>query len=696
MAGQETNRLINEKSPYLLQHAHNPVDWHPWGTEAFAKARREDKPIFLSIGYSTCHWCHVMEKESFEDSEVARLLNSVFVPIKVDREERPDLDHVYMTVCQLLTGGGGWPLNIVLTPQKKPFFAATYIPKESRYGRVGLLDLVPRIGNIWANRREEVLNSADKIIDAFQKLETGGKDDDLDEKVLDQAATELIRRFDEQYGGFGGAPKFPSPHTLCFLLRYWRRTGYRKALAMVEKTLQSMRLGGLFDHAGYGFHRYSTDREWLVPHFEKMLYDQALLTLAYLEAFQAGGEKLYADTAKKILSYVRRELEAPAGGFYAAEDADSEGVEGKFYVWEEKEIRRILDKETGDLLVRAFGVTAEGNYLNEATKKADGTNILHLKRPAAQLAREACLGAPELEERLAAALDSLRQVREQRVHPHKDDKILTDWNGLMIAAFARGAQILGDSLYAQSARKAADFVLRHLSGPDKRLLHRYRDGEAGIYGQLDDYAFLVWGLIELYQATFETTWLREAVSLNQKMLKHFRDPQNGGFFFTADDGEQLIVRKKELYDGALPSGNAVALNNLLRLGRLTGNPALTAKAAATIRAFGAVIKQSPSAYTHFLSGLDFALGPAREVVIAGDPEKPETTAMLTALRKNFLPNMVVIFRPASGDDSELDKLASFVAQHKPLGGRATAYVCTHNACKEPTSDVAEMLKMLSV
>jgi len=688
------NRLIHEKSPYLLQHAHNPVDWYPWGPEAFEKAHREDRPIFLSIGYSTCHWCHVMEKESFEDPDVAGLMNETFVSIKVDREERPDLDHLYMTVCQMLTGSGGWPLTIIMTPEKKPFFGATYIPKQSRFGRLGMMELVPRIRTLWAGQRPEVLESAEKITHALTGTEQGHPGQDVDLSVMEKAFQELGARFDDAFGGFGEAPKFPTPHNFLFLLRFWRRTGNPRALAMVEKTLEGLRLGGVYDHIGYGFHRYSTDREWLVPHFEKMLYDQAMLAMAYLEAFQATGRQTFASTAREIFAYVLRDMTAPEGGFFSAEDADSEGREGKFYVWEEEEIRRHLGKEDGDLLSRVFNVTGEGNFRDEATGEKTGANILHLREPLSGIAAKGDMEARGLESRLAAARETLFRAREKRVHPHKDDKILTDWNGLMIAALAMGARVLGEPQYAGAATDAVHFILNHLRSKDGRLLHRYRDGQAGITAHVDDYAFLIWGLIELYSATYDPAFLKRASDLQEDLLSRYWDDKAGGFFFTPNDGEKLIVRKKEIYDGAVPSGNAVSLHNLLRLARYRGDARLEEKAAALARAFSGQIVQMPSAYTQFLASADFALGPTFEVVVSGPSGGQDTEAMLGALKGTYIPNQITIFRPTEEARPEIDGVVPMVKNHPSIEGRATAYVCRGFSCNAPTTDIDEMLSLL--
>ncbi|MEK7850568.1 MAG: thioredoxin domain-containing protein, partial [Deltaproteobacteria bacterium] len=526
------NRLASEKSPYLLQHAENPVDWYPWGEEAFGKARVDNKPIFLSIGYSTCHWCHVMEKESFEDPDVAQLMNEAFVSIKVDREERPDLDGIYMTAAQMMAGSGGWPLNIILTPDRNPFYAATYIPRQSRFGAIGMLELIPRIREVWLTRRDEVLTSANQIVNALRQTVRGKRGDELGEDVLRAAYSQLRLLFDEEHGGFGNAPKFPSPHNLIFLLSYWRRTGDKTALDMVEKTLDAMRNGGIYDQIGFGFHRYSTDSKWLLPHFEKMLYDQAMLAMAYTEAFQLTGKKEYRETAQEIFAYVLRDMTSPEGAFYSGEDADSEGKEGKFYLWTEDEIRQILEKVEADLIVKVFNVERQGNFTEQGAEGKTGENILHLKKTVVELASELNIQEGDLLGRIEAGRQKLFIARGKRIRPHRDDKILSDWNGLMIAALAKGARAFDKPEYTNAAKGAADFILKSMSKPDGRLLHRYRDGEAAIAGYLDDYAFLIWGLLELYEATLDAVCLKTAVDMNNVLLDHFWDGEEGGFYFT--------------------------------------------------------------------------------------------------------------------------------------------------------------------
>jgi len=692
----EPNRLIHEKSPYLLQHAENPVDWYAWEPEAFEKARKENKPIFLSIGYSTCHWCHVMAHESFENPEVARLMNEVFVCIKVDREERPDIDNIYMRVCQMMTGSGGWPLTILMTPDKKPFFAGTYIPRESHHGRLGMLDLVPRIKEVWDTQHADILKSADQITASLNQLSQGSTGDELDKSTLKTAYEQLSSRFSEQYGGFGNAPKFPSPQNLLFLLRYWQSTNDEKALRMVVKTLQSMQEGGIYDHIGFGFHRYSTDSHWLVPHFEKMLYDQAMLAMAYIEAYQATGKKELRETAKKIFTYVLRDMTDSKGGFYSAEDADSEGVEGKFYVWTEDEIRKVLKGEEADLIINVYNIDKTGNFRDEASVENTGANILHLEKTLTEVAFKNKTSVDELKERVEAARQKLFTARNKRIHPHKDDKILTDWNGLMIAALAKGAQVCNEPEYADAAKRAADFILTDMRRPDGRILHRYRDGHAAILANVDDYAFLIWGLLELYETVFDVHYLQTALNLNSEMIRYFWDEQNGGFYFTADDAEELIVRQKDIYDGAIPSGNSVAVLNLFRLARITANSDLEDKANKIMLAFSKDVKSVPSGYTQMMVGLDFGIGPSYEIVIVGNPEAKDTKEMLNSLRKHFVPNKVVLLRPSDQEEPDIIRLAKFTEYQSSFDGKATAYVCLDYACKMPTTDTEEMLKLLNV
>jgi uncharacterized protein len=695
-SGRRANRLIYEKSPYLLQHAYNPVDWFAWKDETFETAKSEDKPIFLSIGYSTCHWCHVMERESFEDLEVAGLMNETFISVKVDREERPEIDNVYMKVCQMVTGSGGWPLTIIMTPDQRPFFAATYVPKEDHYGRMGMKSLIPRIREYWKTRREDVVSSSEEIVAALRKVSAPLSSGALDEQVLEMAYKELRARFDERHGGFGNAPKFPTPHNLLFLLRYWKRRDSADALEMVERTLAGLRDGGIYDHVGYGFHRYSTDARWLVPHFEKMLYDQALLALAYTEAYQATQRREYARTAQEILTYVSRDLTSPEGGFYSAEDADSEGLEGKFYLWTANEVRRLLSADEADLVARAFNVSTEGNFAEAGSSGPEGENILHLPEPLAVIASRLGISVQESESRWQAARAKLFEARESRVRPHKDDKTLIDWNGLMIAAFARAGQVLGESAYIETARRAAGFVLTRMRLPDGGLLHCYREGQASVDGNLDDYAFMTSALIELYEATFNVEYLEIAVDLITRTLRDFWDDDQGAFYFTARTSEEVLVRSKEIYDGAVPSGNSVTVLNLIQLARMTGRSEFEDRAGQTARAFGKTIRESPAAYTQMMVGLDFAIGPSFEVVISGKREAQDTRAMLAALRSHFLPNKSVLLRPETPDGGKLARLAAFTQSQTSLEGKATAYVCQNFRCNLPTTDPSAMLKQLGV
>jgi len=684
-ADQKPNRLIREKSPYLLQHARNPVDWHPWSDGAFDRARAENKPIFLSVGYSTCHWCHVMAHESFEDREVARLMNETFVCIKVDREERPDVDGIYMTVCQIMTGSGGWPLTILMTPERKPFFAGTYIPKENRHGRVGMIELIQGVQRVWQTRQGDVISSAEQVTTALQQASAESSAGDPPGKTACRAAYEALSgQFDEGHGGFGGAPKFPSPHHFLFLLRYWKRTGEPKALEMVEKSLSAMRRGGIYDQLGYGFHRYSTDARWRLPHFEKMLYDQAMLSMAFLEAFQATGKEIYSETAGEIFTYVLRDLKAPGGGFFCAEDADSEGEEGRFYQWTESEIRGTLGPAEAALVIETFGVEKDGNFLDEATRVRTGRNIFFLAKSPGAATRTTLEGARE----------RLFRARQQRVRPGRDDKILTDWNGLMIAAMAKGAQVLDRPDWAEAAAEAARFVLVHLRDKRGRLLHRYREGEAAVSGMLDDYAFLIWGLLELYEATFDAEALKTALELADNTIDHFHDEKDGGFFFTADDGEEILFRHKDSYDGAIPSGNSVIMLDLLRLSRITGRSDLEQKAIGVSRAFARNIGQIPSAYSQLMVALEFLAGPQFEIVIAGKPGAKDTQEMLDAVRQTFLPNRVLLLRPQGAGSGAITAIAPYAKDMKAEGGRATAYVCRNFACAKPVRTVNEMVGLL--
>ncbi len=701
-SGAETrpeNRLIDEKSPYLLQHAHNPVDWFPWGDEAFAEARRRSAPLFVSIGYSTCHWCHVMERESFEDDGVAQILNRDFVPVKVDREERPDIDQAYMAVCEMLTGHGGWPLTVVLTPDGKPFFAGTYFPRESRFGRPGLLDLLPRLAQAWREKREDVAKSAGEIA----RLASGAGREGAaatprataDEGMLRAGFGELDAAFDERHGGFGTRPKFPQPHGLMFLLRYWSRYGEDRALAMVERTLEAMAAGGIQDQLGGGFHRYSTDERWFLPHFEKMLYDQALLAMAYSEAFAATGKETYRAVADGVFDYVLRDMTSPEGAFYSSEDADSEGVEGKFYVFTAAEIRDALPPADAQAFIEAYGVSDQGNFRDEATGERNGANVLHLAGWPGAAAPGA--GASI---KLAAARRTLFELREKRVRPARDDKVLTDWNGLMIAAMAHAARAFGDLRYANAAGRAAGFILHRLARPDGTLLHRYRDGQSGIAGFLDDYAFLGWGLLELYFATFNLEHLETALRLARRQLELFSGSEEEGpglRFVAATDpgvGERPVVglgAQKPAYDGAVPSGNAVTMYNLLRLARLTGRAELEEKASDIAVMLAGQARHDTWGHTFFLLALDYALGPSSEVVLAGELDAPDSHALLEALEQGFRPRQVLLHLPRGGPARDrLVAMAPFTETLASAGPRALAYICSGGQCLLPVTDPAQL------
>lgn len=601
---RKPNRLINELSPYLLQHAYNPVNWYPWGEEAFSLAEESEKPVFLSIGYSTCHWCHVMAHESFEDYQVAEMLNDAFIPVKVDREERPDIDNIYMSVCQMMTGGGGWPLTIVMTPDKKPFFAATYIPKDNRLGVTGLLNLIPYLRQYWIFRKGEALSVAGRIVSGLKEASGINVDKEIDDLVLERAYNELSLSYDSVFGGFGTSPKFPMMHNFLFLLKFRNRFGEKRSLEMVEKSIGSMYAGGIYDHLGFGFHRYSTDREWLVPHFEKMLYDQAMIAFSSISAFEITKKPVYGKIALEIFEFVMRDMMSDDGGFYSAIDADSEGEEGKFYLWTESEIRDVLDSGEAEVFIRAFGVKKEGNYIDHLSGNEMSFNILHLGESVEVLASHLNLESKIIEEIIFTSRKKLFKKRESRIHPFRDEKVLTDWNGLMAAAFAKGGKILNEARYIILAERTINFLMNNMKSSDGSLLHIFKSGRSKIKAMADDYAFLTWGLIELYEAGGRETYLSMAVNLTKQFIEKFWDEEKGGFYIASSDGEELIIRKKDIYDGALPSSNSVSLMNLLRLGKLTGEASFSRKAEQLVRAFSSGVSKSPSGYTFFLYAMD--------------------------------------------------------------------------------------------
>ena len=669
----KSNRLINEKSPYLIQHAYNPINWYPWGEEAFEDAKKEDKPIFLSIGYSTCHWCHVMAHESFEDENVAAILNKFFISIKLDREERPDVDSVYMTVCQALTDSGGWPLTIIMTPNQKPFFAGTYFPKTSRYGMPGLIEILESVATQWKNSKEKLINSSDNILKELGKFFVSESNDTkLSEKNLKNGYNQLLKSFDIKYGGFSPAPKFPTPHKLMFLLRYYKMYDETNALEMVETTLGSMYRGGLFDHIGYGFSRYSTDDKYLVPHFEKMLYDNALLVIAYLEAYEITKNPLYKDISIKSLEYVFRELTSNEGGFYCAQDADSEGEEGKYYVFTPDEIKIILGEEDGDYFNEYYDITDEGNF--------EGKSIPNLIKNS---------NYNKKDEKIDVLAQNILDYRNERYSLHKDDKILTSWNGLMIAALSKAYKVLEDEKYLEYAKKAVDFIYNNLVDSKGRLFARYREKEAKHKAILDDYAFLTYGLIELYESSYEILYLKKAIDLTEAMIDLFFDEKNAGFFLYGKDSEKLIARPKELFDGAIPSGNSVAAYNLIRLARITGKSLFEEISKDVLDYIAGSIISEEINHSFFLIASSFALNETKELicVIKDESEKEKIKDTLSDMQAF---NLTVIIKNEE-NSSELEELIPYTKDYTLKDNKATYYLCEGNSCFPPTNNLNEIL-----
>jgi len=675
------NHLANETSPYLLQHAGNPVDWYPWGPEALAKARDEDKPIFLSVGYSACHWCHVMERESFESEAVAAVLNEHFVSIKVDREERPDLDQVYMRAVTILTGGhGGWPMSVFLTPELKPFFGGTYWPVEPRMGLPGFRQLLGKIIETWQTRRQAAVEQADRVTEHVATLiATSPHSVPLGRELLDGALDQLRRACDYLHGGFGPAPKFPRSMDLALLMRIWRRNPEENTLRMVTLNLDKMARGGIYDHLGGGFARYSVDQQWLTPHFEKMLYDNALLVGAYLDGYLVTGEKQYAQIARETLDYILRDMTDPEGGFHSSEDADSEGEEGKFYLWTVNEVRQALGDERAERFCYVYDVTEEGNF--ERQRKS----ILNLPKTFEQCAAAKDWDAEELTAEMPRSRAELLRVRSRRVRPDKDDKVLVSWNGLMIDSMARAAAVFDEPKYLLAATRAAEFILQNMRCKDGRLLHAWRGGKAKVDAFLDDYACLANALITLYEAAFDEQWIDEAVLLIDSLLAHFRDPDGGGFFFTAHDQERLIARNKEFTDSAVPSGNSMAAAALQRLGRLCGRADYLAAASETLEEAAELMQQSPMAVGQLLIAVDMHLGPMPEIAILGDPEEPDTAAALADLRSRYFPNRVIACRPQADVEDASPELHPIFLGKTNAPQSPTVYVCERFACQEPVS-----------
>jgi uncharacterized protein YyaL (SSP411 family) len=681
------NRLENETSPYLLQHKDNPVDWYPWGEEAFEKARAEDKPVLLSVGYSACHWCHVMERESFENEETARLMNEGFVNIKVDREERPDVDSIYMAATQAMTRHGGWPMTVFMTPDGAPFYAGTYFPPVPSRGMPSFGQLLTSLSDAYENRRDEVLKSADSVREYLQSASNASiPRTGLSEGLLDDAANSLVGQLDNRFGGFGGAPKFPQAMNLEVLLRQYARTGDRAALSGVELTLRSMANGGIYDQLGGGFSRYSVDEYWLVPHFEKMLYDNALLARLYLEAYQATGDEFYRRIATETLDYLLRDMTSPEGGFYSAEDADSEGEEGKFYVWTPQEIEAALEPEEARLALRFWDVTERGNF--------EGKNILNVPRPPEAVAREFDLTTEELAERIEGIRAKLYEVREERVRPGRDDKVLAAWNGLALRAFALAARVLPEHEdYLEAARKNAGFLLEKMK-EDGRLHRSFKDGRARFNGYLEDYACVADGLVSLYEATFERRWIEEARTLADAMLELFWDAQRGAFYDTPSDHEELVTRPRDVYDSAAPSGNSVAVEVLLRLSVVLEREDYRERAGAVLEDLSGGMAQIPGGFGRLLSALDFYLSQPYEVAVVGEPDAPGTRALAEAAFSGYVPNKVVVGAPEG--DEEAVALIPLLAERPMRGGEATAYVCVNHACQMPATDPEEVKRQLGI
>ncbi|MDR3700409.1 MAG: thioredoxin domain-containing protein [Candidatus Sulfopaludibacter sp.] len=702
-----TNRLANEKSPYLLQHAHNPVDWYAWSPEAFEKARAENKPIFLSVGYSTCHWCHVMERESFESDKIAALLNEHYVPIKVDREERPDVDRIYMTFVQATTGGGGWPMSVWLTPELEPFFGGTYFPPENRYGHPGFASILRQIAEAWTSDRPQILTSARDIVRQLQEQVTVEPSASgvltVDHGVLDSGFNVFRRTFDPQLGGFGGAPKFPRPSVYRFLLRYHARTNNREALEMVLLTLREMAKGGMNDQLGGGFHRYSVDERWFVPHFEKMLYDQAQLAIAYLEAFQISGDGNYADVARRIFDYVLRDMTAPEGGFYSAEDADSVIVpeepglkgEGAFYIWSADEIRELVPEPAASWFCYRYGVADGGNVASDPHGEFTGKNILYQSMTLDETAQQFERPVEEIDAGIAEAERILLRARAGRVRPQLDDKILTGWNGLMISAFALGGAVLREARYAEAARRAAEFLATSMySAETGYLMRRYRQGEAAIPGFLDDYAMAAQGLLDLYEAQFDLRHLQIAIRLTEKQRELFEDRKHGGFFSTDARDSSLVIMVKEDYDGAEPSGNSVAALNLLRLAQITGRAEFRESAGRLLAAFGPRLIAAPVALPQMLVACEFFLSEPREIVLVGEKGAADTEALARTVHERFGAGRVLMLVESEETRAFLAAGNGAIRSMTTLDGRAAAYVCRNYACKLPVAEVGALAELL--
>lgn len=702
---RKANRLISEKSPYLLQHAYNPVDWYPWGEEAFQNARKENKPIFLSVGYSTCHWCHVMERESFSNSEIAAIMNKYFINIKADREERPDVDRVYMTFVQATTGSGGWPMSVFLTPDLKPFFGGTYFPPQGKFGRSGFKDLLLRIADAWEKDRPAILESAGKVTAALKDFRDASGEGNLriEKELLDRTYQWYVSNFDSSEGGFGGAPKFPRPVDFTFLLRYYDRTGEKKALEMTAHTLRKMALGGIHDHLGGGFHRYSTDERWHLPHFEKMLYDQAQLALSYLAAYQITGDHFFAEVARDVFRYVLRDMTSPEGAFYSAEDADSPisnahpelHAEGAFYVWSRQEIVSILGEGDAKIFHYLYGVKEKGNVENDPSGEFVKKNILHVSARPEGAAAKFGKAIQEVEPILRRSREKLFAVRAKRPRPLRDDKVITAWNGLMISAFATGYQVLREETYLKTAEHAASFVAKKLYDPRARLLkRRYRAGEAAINGFVDDYSFFIQGLLDLYETSLDGRWLLLALDLTETQNRLFWDRREGGFFNTAGGDPSILLRLKEDYDGAEPSPNSIGVLNLLRLSQMADHAEWREMAEKSIRAFGRRLVDSPHGMPQMMAAISFYLGKPKQILIAGNRNSADTQAILREIHKRFLPHKIVLLADGGEAHQRLSVSVEILNNLRPIDGRATAYICENYVCNLPTNQPSVVAGLL--
>ena len=702
---RRANRLISEKSPYLLQHAYNPVDWHPWGQEAFQKAQRLNKPIFLSVGYSTCHWCHVMERESFSNPEIATIMNEHFISIKVDREERPDVDQLYMTFVQATTGSGGWPMSVFLTPELKPFFGGTYFPPESHRGRPGFKELLLKIKEQWQTNRGAILASAGKLTDALQGLRHTSGDGTLTlgKELLDRTYHWYVSAYDSARGGFGRAPKFPRPVNFNFLFRYYARTGEKKALQMTTHTLRRMALGGMYDHIGGGFHRYSTDENWHVPHFEKMLYDQAQLAVSYLEAFQITGDEFFAEIARHIFQYVERDLTSKEGAFYSAEDADSplslehpeKHAEGAFYVWREQEILDILGEQDAAIFNHYHGVRKGGNVERDPFGEFTSKNILHISSTLEETAQKFGKSRGAVKQTLERSRQKLFEVRAKRPRPLLDDKVITAWNGLMISAFARGYQVLQESRYLKAAERAASFLLDKLYDDDGKVLYRrYREGETGVEGFLDDYAFVTQGLLDLYETSLEGRWLTLAMELTERQNQLFLDQSRGGFFSTTGKDSSILIRMKEDYDGAEPSPNSIAVLNLLRLSQMADSQEWREIAGKSIQAFETRLTKTPQGVPQLMVAVNYYLAKPKQILIAGERSAAGTRAILREVHKRFLPNKIIVLADGGPAQDRLAAGLEILKNLRRIDGQATAYICENYVCNLPTNNAEVVARLL--